>query len=93
MRCLPMIAAGQFSWLLRVLAHKRGASYARGAAGALLLARATVRERAKMRPYWKKSRRELWRRIMQSELLARNDFKTTGAKPCSLFLKWYFRLF
>jgi GT2 family glycosyltransferase len=93
LRCLPMIFAAQASWLFRVIAHKRLISYLRGLGGAFFLAPVMIEKRAGLRPYWRKSRRNLWQRILQSESLARKDFPSIDLKPISLFLKWYFRLF
>jgi GT2 family glycosyltransferase len=93
LRCLPMIFLMQLSWLLRVAYRGRLESYMKGLWGAVLLAPAMIRDRAGMRRQWRQSHPALWRRIVQSEFLARNDFKSTKAQPASLFLKWYFRLF
>jgi GT2 family glycosyltransferase len=93
LRCFPMIVLAQLCWLWRVTGHKRLGCYARGLAHAILLAPAMARERGRMRPYWRNSARRLWRTILQSESLARNDFSGTSAEPVSVFLKWYFRLF
>jgi GT2 family glycosyltransferase len=91
LRCLPMIALAQVSWLLRVFAHMRLGSYLRGLGGALRLAPAMIRERARLRPAWRQSGAHLWQEILKSESLARNDF--SGDRGDSKFLKWYFRLF
>jgi GT2 family glycosyltransferase len=93
LRCLPMIAVAQLSWFLRVAAHKRLASYIKGLGEALLLAPTMIQERARLRPYWRNSRSRLWQKILESEALARRDFNSAKAKPISLFLRWYFRLF
>jgi GT2 family glycosyltransferase len=93
LRCLPMIILTQLSWLLRVTTHKRILSYIRGLGGAFLLLPAMMRERAGHRRTWRDSRRHLWRRILQSESLARRDFASPATEPVSVFLKWYFRLF
>jgi GT2 family glycosyltransferase len=93
LRCLPMIFVAQLSWFLRVAAHKRLASYMKGLGEALLLASTMIQERARLRPYWRKSRSGLWQKILESESLARSDFSSGKAKPTSLFLRWYFRLF
>jgi GT2 family glycosyltransferase len=93
LRCLPMIILTQISWLMRVTAHKRILSYIRGLGGAFLLLPAMMGERAGRRRTWKDSRRNLWRKILQSESLARRDFASPAAGPDSIFLKWYFRLF
>jgi GT2 family glycosyltransferase len=93
LRCLPMIALTQLSWLVRVVAHKRVASYFRGLGGAFLLAPAMVRERAGPDRGWKDTRRNFWQRLLQSESLARRDFVPPPEEPVSVFLKWYFRLF
>jgi GT2 family glycosyltransferase len=93
LRCLPMIFAAQASWILRVMAHKRLVSYVKGLGGAFLLAPSMIGKRARLRPYWRNSRRKFWQRILQSESLARKDFMSAETKPISLFLHWYFRLF
>ncbi len=93
LRCLPMIILAQLSWLLRVIAHKQLISYMKGLANTFSLAPAMIKERAKMRPYWRDSGSQLWLRILQSESLARKEFRTVSAERVSLFLKWYFRLF
>jgi GT2 family glycosyltransferase len=91
-RSLPLIAIGQAAWLGRVLAHGRALSYLRGLAGALRLAPAMVRRRRDLRPIWKKSGDSLWRAILASEMLAREDF-LQPPPGASRFLAWYFRLF
>jgi hypothetical protein len=88
-----MIILAQLSWLWRVTAHKGLISYMKGLANTLLLAPAMIRERAKMRPYWRDSGSLLWRRILQSESLVRKEFDSARAEHGSLFLKWYFRIF
>jgi GT2 family glycosyltransferase len=93
LRCLPMIILTQLSWLMRVTTHTRIWSYVRGLGGAFLLLPAMMGERAGHRRTWKDSRRHLWRKIVQSESLARRDFAPPAAEPDSMFLKWYFRLF
>jgi len=93
LRCLPMIFAAQASWGLRAIAHRRLASYIKGLGGAFFLAPSMIMKRSTLRPYWRKSRREFWQRILQSESLARTDFNSEETKPISLFLHWYFRLF
>jgi len=93
LRCLPMIALAQLSWLLRTAVHCRTGSYLRGLGGALMLAPAMIRDRANLRRYWRDSRQVFWRRILESESLARRDFASAPAEPVSLFLKWYFRVF
>jgi GT2 family glycosyltransferase len=93
LRCLPMIALAQLSWLWRATVHKRLGSYIGGLACAFWLAPAMIRERAGIRPYRRISHRRLWEKILQSESLAREDFSATPAEPISRFLKWYFRLF
>jgi GT2 family glycosyltransferase len=92
-RCLPMIFVAQLSWFLRVAAHKRLASSIRGLGEALSLAPAMIQERARLRPYWRNFHSRLWQKILESESLAGRDFNSASAKPISLFLKWYFRLF
>ena len=92
-RCLPMITLAQLFWFVRAVVHKRAASYFRGLSGAFLLAPAMIRERAGLRHIRRDSHQDFWRRILQSESLARRDFKPAPAEPVSMFLKWYFRLF
>ena len=93
LRCLPMIALAQLSWMARALAHGRFGSYLRGLWGALILAPAMIRDRARLRPAWKNSRQRFWQEILNSESQARNDFTVGGTEPGSLFLKLYFRIF
>ena len=93
MRCLPMIFLAQLSWLFRVIAHRQLINYMRGLTDTLPLARTMIGDRAKMRPYWRNSGSRLWRRILQSESLAREEHVSMPVKHESLFLKWYFRLF
>jgi GT2 family glycosyltransferase len=93
LRCLPMIMLAQLSWLWRVIVHGQLINYMKGLANTFSLAPAMIRGRAKMRPYWKDSGKQLWQRILQSESLARKEFTSGSAEPVSLFLKWYFRLF
>jgi GT2 family glycosyltransferase len=91
LRCLPMIVLAQASWLLRVLVHMRLGSYLRGLGGACRLAPVMIRERARLRPAWKKCGARLWQEILKSESMARDDF--SGNRGDSKFLKLYFRLF
>lgn len=93
LRCLPMIVLAQLSWLWRVTAHKQLISYMKGFANAFSMAPAMIKERAGMRPYWRDAGSQLWRRILQSESLARREFRAVSTERVSLFLKWYFRLF
>jgi GT2 family glycosyltransferase len=93
LRCLPMIIVAQLSWLLRVLAHKQLMNYVKGMTKAFLLAPAAIKDRAKMRPYWRVSRQKLWQSILQSESQVRKEFTSSPTEPVSAFLKWYFRLF
>jgi GT2 family glycosyltransferase len=93
LRCLPMIILAQLFWLVRVIVHGRLISYFRGMAGVCRLVPAMIKDRARVRPHWQNSNRRLWQAILWSESLARNDFALSPAKPVSLFLKWYFRLF
>jgi len=93
LRCLPMIALAQLSWMARALAHGRIGSYLRGLGGAVILAPAMIRDRARLRPAWKNSKRRFWQEILNSESLARNDFAENRAEPGSFFLKLYFRIF
>jgi GT2 family glycosyltransferase len=93
LRCLPMIFLAQLSWMMRAAAHRRMAAYVRGMGEAVLSAPAMIRERAGLRPHWRKSRSQLWMEILKSEALARRDFALPRSEPLSLFLKWYFRIF
>jgi GT2 family glycosyltransferase len=93
LRCLPMIGMAQLSWLLRAAVHKQLAGYLRGLVEAFRLAPAMIRDRARLRPYWRSSHSRLWQKIIESESLARRDFTSAKVKPISLFLQWYFRLF
>ncbi len=93
LRCLPMIALAQISWVVRAAAHNRMASYVRGMGEALLHAPALIRDGARMRRRRRNSKSQLWRRIMESEALARRDFAPPDSEAASFFLKWYFRLF
>jgi GT2 family glycosyltransferase len=90
-RSLPMIAAAQISWLLRVLAHGRLLSYARGIAGVVPLIPSMWRSRRALHPVWKKSSNHLWEQILASERMARRDFLENSGN--SHFLKWYFGFF
>jgi GT2 family glycosyltransferase len=93
-RCLPMIAMAQLSWIMRVLFHLRAGSCLRGFGEALFLAPAMIRERGRMRASWGKSSvQHLWQEILNSESLAREDFASAGTGSRSTFLKWYFRIF
>jgi hypothetical protein len=93
LRCLPMIFLAQLSWLARAAIHGRTAAYARGVWGAFVRAPAMIRERARLRRYWRESKSELWMSILRSESLARRDFADSSSAPASLFLRWYFRIF
>ena len=88
-----MIILAQLSWLWRVTAHKQLISYIKGFANTFPLTPAMIKERAKLRPYWRDSGGQLWRRILQSESLVRKEFDSGPAEQVSLFLKWYFRIF
>jgi GT2 family glycosyltransferase len=92
-RCLPMIVAGQASWLARVLAWRRLGSYLRGVAGVVPLIPAALKHRRTIRPVWKAAPERLWRAILESETIARKDFVSNGNEPRSTFLTWYFRWF
>jgi GT2 family glycosyltransferase len=92
-RCLPMIFFAQLSWFSRAAVHTRLGSYMRGLGEALLMAPAMIQDRAPLRPHWRQSHARLWQKILESELMARRDFTSAKAKPISLFLQWYFRLF
>ncbi len=91
-RCWPMILAGQASWFGRATAHGRLLSYLRGLGGVIPLASNMFAKRRKMRSAWKNSGENLWRSIIESEDLARQDFALPGAQT-SRFLAWYFRRF
>jgi GT2 family glycosyltransferase len=93
LRCLPMICLAQFSWLIRVAAHGGLLHYFKGLGSAFALAPAMIRERAAIRRHWNNSVAQLWQGILRSESMARRDYAPGPAKPASLFLKWYFRLF
>jgi len=92
LRCAPMILSGQLFWLVRAAAHGRLFSCLRGLAGVLPLIPAMFERRRGMRRSWKAGRREFWRRILDSEDLARRDF-LPGRQSSSHYLNWYFRLF
>ena len=92
-RCLPMILAGQASWLFRVVKWGRLGSYLRGLAGIVPLIPAAMKHRRRIRPAWKAAPERLWKAILQSETLARTDFPKNGSEPRSIFLTWYFRWF
>ncbi len=91
-RCWPMILAGQASWFGRAVVHGRLLNYLRGLAGVFPLAPAMMAKRREMRPTWKHSAEDLWRSILESENLARQDFALPGSQT-SRFLAWYFRWF
>ncbi len=91
-RCLPMILAGQISWLGRAAFHGRLWSYLRGLAGALILSPLMFRSRRDMRRLWRQAGNRLWLSILESENLARRDFAPEGTRT-SHFLAWYFRMF
>jgi GT2 family glycosyltransferase len=94
LRCWPMIAMAQLSWIMRALLHFRAGSYFRGLGEALLLAPAMIRERGKMQASWEKSSvQRLWQEILASESLAHEDFRVAGTESRSAFLRWYFRIF
>jgi len=93
LRCLPMILLAQLSWLLRAAAHRRLQYYLGGMGEAFRLAPAMIKDRGKLRPHWRGSRRRFWLEILKSETLARRDFARPASEQVSLFLKWYFRLF
>ena len=90
-RSLPMIAAAQFSWLLRAAAHGRLFSYLRGLAGVVPLAPAMWRSRRGLRPAWERSPGRLWEQILISERMASRDYGKDGGS--SRFLRWYFGFF
>lgn len=92
-RCLPMILAGQASWLGRVIARGRLWSYLRGLAGILPLLPNALRRRRKMRRLWRESSNRLWRAILHSEAEAYKDFTGPRGDSRSWFLYWYFRVF
>ena len=91
-RCLPMILAGQISWLARAAFHGRLWSYLRGLAGAMALSPRMFRSRRDMRRLWRQSGNRLWLSILESENLARRDFGPECTRT-SRFLAWYFRMF
>jgi hypothetical protein len=94
LRCWPMIAMAQLSWIMRALLHFRAGSYFRGLGEALFLAPAMIRERGKMQASWEKSSvQRLWQEILASESLAHEDFRVAGTESRSAFLRWYFRIF
>jgi GT2 family glycosyltransferase len=92
-RWLPMVLLGQLSWMMRAIIHGRLGSYLRGLGGAWLLAPAMIRERGRMRPFWKSAGQNLRHEILKSESLARADFIENRAESHSTFLRWYFHLF
>jgi len=89
---LPMLLAGQFSWLVRALLHGRLWSYARGLAGVFSLLPGALRFR-KASGSAPESEAALWSAIRRSEALAKLDFPPDASRVSSLFLNWYFRLF
>jgi GT2 family glycosyltransferase len=91
LRCAPMILAGQLSWLARATVRGRLFSWVRGLAGVPRLAPAMLGQRRSLRSIWRAGGKQLWRRILDSEDLARRDF-LPGRPSTSHFLKWYFRL-
>jgi GT2 family glycosyltransferase len=91
-RACLRIGAAQFSWFVRVLAHRRIWSYLRGLAGAVALLPGMWAERRKLGSLWRQSGPMLWRAIVRSELQARKDFVPAAGAATSTFLRWYFRL-
>jgi GT2 family glycosyltransferase len=89
-RCAPFIAAGQAAWLIRVLRRHRLLSYLRGLAGVFPLMPRMLARRRSLRPLWKESGHNLWPAILESEMLARRDFRHAGPEQSRL-LSWYFR--
>jgi GT2 family glycosyltransferase len=92
-KCLPMVIAAQASWLCRVILRHRVFSYGHGLIGILPLVPAMLRERKKMRRCWRRSADRLWKSVLTSETLAREDFVSREGVKISSFLKWYFRVF
>lgn len=92
-RCLPMILAGQASWLLRALRRGRSWSYLRGLAGVLPMLPSSIARRRLMRDYWRRGEKRLWKLVLESEELAREDFSSESGGFPSLFLRTYFRVF
>jgi GT2 family glycosyltransferase len=93
LRSIPMIAACQASWILRVMKKKRLWSYAQGLAGAFALAPEMLKERAAMRGAWKSGGKRLWQQILDSELLASEDFRENRSECTSTYLRWHFTVF
>jgi GT2 family glycosyltransferase len=93
LRCMPMICLAQATWLFRSAAHGKTLEYVRGIAGALRLAPPMIKDRAKMRDFWRGNSLQFWEAILKSESLAGQDFASVSSEAVSLFLKWYFRLF
>ena len=92
-RSAPMIGSCQGSWLLRCAARGRLASWLRGVVEALPRLPAALSARARLRalgPAWP---RRLWRAIVHSEALAREDFPERSDASASRFLRWYFAFF
>jgi GT2 family glycosyltransferase len=92
-RSLPMIAAAQAVWLARCVAHGRLGSWLRGIAAVPAALPAALRARRRLRGLGRDGPARVWRAILASEALAREDFAAPGAPRVSLFLHWYFRLF
>jgi GT2 family glycosyltransferase len=92
-RCTPMVLLAQLSWKSRVLANGRLLSYLRGLAGILWLLPEMLHKRKQLRRHWKRLPERLWKSILYSESLAREDYMLHPRGQGSTFLKWYFRMF
>jgi hypothetical protein len=92
-RSLPMIAAAQAVWFARCAVHGRLGSWLGGIARVPAALPGALRARRRLRRLWRDGRTRVWRAILASEALAREDFTATGPPGVSLFLHWYFRLF
>jgi len=92
-RCSPMIVALQLSWLARAVAHRRLLSYVRGLAGIIPRLPAALFRRRRLMTQMRASADEVWRAIIRSENMARQDFSPPADPPKSAFLRWYFRAF
>jgi GT2 family glycosyltransferase len=92
LRCIPMILAGQAFWFGRAVVHGRLLSYLRGLAGIFPLLPVMLGRRRDLRRLWRSAGPRLWRSILESEKLARQDFLPHRERR-SHFLAWYFRWF
>ncbi len=94
LRTIPMILAAQAWWLLRVVRNGRLACYLRGVGQAMSLIPSIYRSRRRLRRLWKPDSVErLWRAILNSESLARQDYYPAPPSKPSRFLSWYFGFF